>query len=144
MNWQAEFDGWLLDASSCGEGVILWVKTAKEQKIVRLFHEYCPEFFAVPRKNIGKDLKRLKTILQDHPNVNRVRICEKYVKLEDHEKTQIFGVSVSKPALFKRIIKEINKIDLFTLYNTDLPISQMYFYVKDLFPMSFCSFINIF
>ena len=140
MNHQEQFDGWLLDASSCGDGIILWVKTAKEQKIVRLFQEYYPEFFAVPKKNIGKDLKRLKSILQEHPNVRSVRICEKYVKLEDHEKTKVFGVSVVKPIVFKRTIKEIEKIDLFTLYNTDLPISQMYFYVNDLFPMSFCSF----
>jgi DNA polymerase-2 len=116
------------------------VKTVKEQKIVRIFHDFYPEFFAVPKKNIGKDLKRLKRILQDHPNVKQVRICEKFVKLEDHEKTQVFGVSVVKPALFKRTVKEIDKIDLFTLYNVDLPISQMYFYVKDLFPMSFCGF----
>ncbi|MFX0095915.1 MAG: DNA polymerase domain-containing protein, partial [Candidatus Hodarchaeota archaeon] len=40
---------------------------------------------------------------------------------------------------FKTTIQEINEIGLFTLYNTDLPISQMYFYVNDLFPMSFCS-----
>ncbi len=140
MDCQEQFDGWLLDVSTCSIGVILWVKTTKEQKVINIFHEFCPEFFAVPKKHTGKDFKRLKQILKSHQNVKDVRICEKYIKLEDHKKTKIFGVSVVKPSVFKRTIKEIDEIGLFTLYNTDLPISQMYFYVNDSFPMSYCSF----
>ncbi|TFG06700.1 MAG: hypothetical protein EU539_06890 [Promethearchaeota archaeon] len=124
--------------STYNEGVILWVK--RNEKILKIIQKYTPEFFAVPKKNIGADFRRLSRILASHPNVARVRTCEKYVKLEDHEKTKIFGVAVSKPSKFKTTIKEINKIDLFTLYNTDLPISQMYFYENDLFPLSFCRF----
>ncbi len=140
MDFQEQFDGWLLDVSTYSNGVILWVKTVKEQKVVKVFHDFCPEFFAVPKRHAGKDFKRLKQILKSHHNIENVRICEKYVKLEDHEKTKIFGVSVVKPSVFKKTIKEIDEIALFTLYNTDLPISQMYFYVNDLFPMSLCSF----
>jgi len=140
LNFQEQFDGWLFDVSTSSNGVILWVKTVKEQKIVKIYHDFFPEFFAVPKKHMGKDFKRLKSILQSHHDVKSVRICEKYVKLEDHTKTKIFGVSVAKPSVFKKTIKAIDKIDLFTLYNTDLPIAQMYFYVNDLFPMSFCSF----
>jgi len=140
LAFQEKFDGWLLDVSTCSKGVILWVKTIKKQKILRIFHEFSPEFFAVPKKHTGKDFKRLINILHSHPNVKSVRICEKYVKLEDDKKTKIFAVSVVKPSLFKKTIKAIDEIGLFTLYNTDLPISQMYFYVNDLFPMSFCGF----
>ncbi len=140
MDCQEQFDGWLLDVSTCSSGVILWVKTIKEQKVINIFHEFAPEFFATPRKHTGKDFKRFKQILKSHQNVKDVRICEKYVKLEDHNKTKIFGVSVVKPSVFKKTIKQIDEIGLFTLYNTDLPISQMYFYVNDLFPMSSCSF----
>ena len=140
MDFQEQFDGWLLDVSTYSGGVILWVKTVKEQKVIRVFQEFCPEFFVVPKKNTGKDFKRLKQILKSHHNVKGVRICEKYVKLEDHKKTKIFGVSVVKPSVFKKTIQEIDEIGFFTLYNTDLPISQMYFYVNDLFPMSFCGF----
>ncbi len=140
MDYQDQFDGWLLDISTYSNGVILWVKKAKEQKVVKILHDFHPEFFAVPKRHVGKDLKRLKQILKSHHNVTDVRICQKYVKLEEHEKTKIFGVSVVKPSVFKKTIKEIDEIGLFTLYNTDLPISQMYFYVNDLFPMSLCSF----
>ena len=140
MDFEEQFDGWLLDVSTCSSGVILWVKKVKEQKVIQLYHEFSPEFFAVPKQNVGKDFKRLKQILKSHHNIKEVRICEKYIKLEDHEKTKIFGVSVVKPSVFKKVIKEIDKIGLFTLYNTDLPISQMFFYVNDLFPMAFCSF----
>ncbi len=132
------FDAWLLDVSTYSDGVILWVK--KEKKVLKILHEFHPEFFAVPKKGAGNDLKRLKNILKSHPDVKHVRICEKYVKLEDHRKTKIFGVSVLKPSVFKKTIREIDEIRLFTLYNTDLPISQMYFYVNDLFPMSRCNF----
>jgi DNA polymerase-2 len=140
VDYQDQFDGWLLDVSTYRNGVILWVKTLKEQKVVKVFHNFHPEFFAVPKKHVGKDIKRLKQILRSHHNISGVRICEKYVKLEDHEKTKLFGVSVVKPSVFKKTIKEIDKIGFFTLYNTDLPISQMYFYEKDLFPMSLCGF----
>ena len=138
MDRLEQFDGWLLDVSTCSDGVILWIKRGK--KILEIFQEFYPEFFAVPKKNIGSDFKRLKSIIEAHPNVKTVRICKKYVKLEDHKKTKIFGISVSKPSEFKSTIKEIDEIGHFTLYNTDLPISQMYFYVNDLFPMSLCSY----
>jgi len=134
------FNGWLLDVSTYSEGVILWVKTAKEQKVIRIYHQFNPEFFAAPKDDVGNDLKRMQYILTQNENVKKVRICEKYVKLEDHEKTKVLGVAVEKPSVFKKTIKEIDKIGLFTLYNTDLPITQMYFYVNDLFPMSFCQF----
>ena len=135
---QEQFDGWLLDVSTCSDGVILWVK--KGEKIIKIFQKFYPEFFAVPKKNLNGDFKRLKGIIKNHPSVEHVRMCEKYVKLEDHKKTKVLGVSVSKPSLFRKCIKEVNEIGYFTLFNTDLPISQMFFYVNDLFPMSFCSF----
>ncbi len=140
MVFQEQFDGWLLDVSTYGNGVILWVKTIKEQKIVKIFDEFCPEFFVVPKKHTGRDFKQLKEILKAHRDVKSVRLCEKYVSLEDHKKKTILGISVTKPSKFKTTIRAIDKIGLFTLYNTDLPISQMYFYVKDLFSMSLCNF----
>ncbi|MFX1477909.1 MAG: DNA polymerase domain-containing protein [Promethearchaeota archaeon] len=140
MDIQEQFDGWLLDVTTHNNGVILWVKTVKEQRITKIFHEFCPEFFAVPKRHTGKDFKRLKQILTSHHNIKDVRICEKYVKLEDHKKEKIFGVSVEKPSVFKKTIAEVDEIGLFTLYNTDLPIAQMYFYANDLFPMSLCGF----
>ncbi|GAH57015.1 unnamed protein product, partial [marine sediment metagenome] len=56
---------------------------------IKIYQEFCPEFFAVPRNEVGNDLKRLKYILTQNLNVKEVRICEKYAKLEDHEKTKI-------------------------------------------------------
>ncbi len=136
-----EFTGWLLDVSTQGSGVVLWVKRADSKKVIPIKGEFFPEFFAVPRSSAGNDLKRLKAILEAHPNVKKVRTCKKYVKLEDPEKTTVLGVSVKKPALFKKTVEDINNIDLFTLFNTDLPLSQMYFYVDELFPTAFCHFI---
>ncbi|NVM16382.1 MAG: hypothetical protein HWN80_01600 [Candidatus Lokiarchaeota archaeon] len=140
MDSQIAFKGWLLDASTYSEGVILWVKTEEERKVIRIFQEFSPEFFAVPKDDVGNDFKRMQYILAQNQNVKKVRICEKYVRLEDYEKSRALGVTVEKPSLFKKTIKEVNEIGLFTLYNTDLPIAQMYFYVNDLFPMSFCQF----
>ncbi len=140
MKEQTQFDGWLLDVSTYRDGVVLWAKTAKEKKIVKILNDFSPEFFAAPKESEKDDLKRLKNVLKSHPQVKSVRICEKYVRLEDPLKTKVFGVSVSKPAAFKATIREIDELGLFTLYNTDLPISQMYFYTRDLFPMSRCNF----
>jgi len=140
LDSQTAFKGWLLDVSTYSEGVILWVKTEEERKVIRIFQEFSPEFFAVPKDDVGNDFKRMQYILVQNQNVKKVRICEKYVTLEDHEKSRVLGVSVEKPSVFKKTIKEVNEIGLFTLYNTDLPITQMYFYVNDLFPMSFCQF----
>ena len=49
MDYQDQFDGWLLDVTTYRNGVILWVKTIKEQKVVKIFHDFHPEFFAVPK-----------------------------------------------------------------------------------------------
>ncbi|MGV9205940.1 MAG: DNA polymerase domain-containing protein, partial [Promethearchaeia archaeon] len=143
-NYQKEFYGWLLDVSICRNGVILWIKTEKHQKVIQVFDVFSPEFFAVPKKNTGRSLKALRSILASQPEVKSVRVCQKYVKLEDHEKSEVCGVSVKNPTKFKKTIRKVNELDLVTLYNTDLPIAQMYFYVKDLFPMAFCYFtVNV-
>lgn len=140
MNSKLKFDGWLLDVSTFSDGVILWVKPVEEQKVIKIYQDFYPEFFTVPKINAGNDLERLKHIILQNHNVKKVRVCRKYVNLEDHNKTKILGVSVTKPSVFKKTIQEIDDVDLFTLYNTDLPIAQMYYYVNDLFPMSFCYF----
>ena len=140
MPKEQNFAGWLLDVSTYSEGVILWVKTLSTQKIVQIHDSFSPEFFVVPRKNSGKDLQRFKHILAQNHDVKSVRICEKYVKLEDHKKTKLLGISVIKPSVFKKVIQNVDEIGLFILYNTDLPIAQMYYYVKDLFPISLCEF----
>ncbi len=140
MYSQEDFYGWLLDATTYKNGMLLWVKTTKEKKIISIHQDFCPEFFAVPKSGTGKNPAILMQVLKSHSNVKSVRTCEKYVNLEDQTKSKIFGVRVEKPSLFKVTIKEIEGIDLFTLYNTDIPISQMYFYENDLFPMAFCHF----
>ncbi|MBN1802141.1 MAG: hypothetical protein JW891_11575 [Candidatus Lokiarchaeota archaeon] len=140
MAFQEDFYGWLLDATTSGDGMLLWVKLIKEKKNVLLHHDFHPEFFAVPKSGIGKDFTTLKQVLMSHPGVKSVRTCDKYISLEDQTKSTVFGVRIEKPSLFKSTTKEIGEIDLFTLYNIDIPISQMYFYENDLFPMAFCRF----
>ncbi len=135
-----KFEGWLLDVSVGREGLFLWVKNAENNQVLKLKQLFFPEFFAVPRKQVQTDFYLLKKILESHRNVEKVRICKKYVNLEDSNKTPIFGVSVKYPTVFKSTIKDIDALNLFILYNTDLPISQMYFYENDLFPVAFCSF----
>jgi len=135
-----KFHGWFLDVSTGRDGIFLWVKPRNKKRVIKIQQDFHPEFFAVPKKHVAGDLKRLKKILSSHPNVKKVRICEKYVRLEDSEKARLFGVSVSKPSVFKKTVNEIDELKFFTLYNTDIPIAQMYFYTKELFPMSFCEF----
>ncbi|TFG00302.1 MAG: hypothetical protein EU541_02665 [Promethearchaeota archaeon] len=140
MGTQKEFNGWLLDVSTAKGGVYLWIKRSKDQRVIKTFQKFHPEFYAVPRNRISYDLKQMRSFLLDHPQISSVRICKKYVTLDDHRKSNVFGISVKSPSEFKATIDEIEKLDLFTLYNTDLPITQMYFYVKDLFPLAFCHF----
>ncbi|MBN1214924.1 MAG: hypothetical protein JXA99_05710 [Candidatus Lokiarchaeota archaeon] len=135
---QKQFDGWLLDVSTYDSGVILWVK--HKENIVKIYDFFHPEFYAVPNKGIENNIERLRYILEGHPHAKTIKLYEKYVKLEDNEKSNVFGFSVTKPSVFKKTIEEINQINLFTLYNTDLPLAQMYLYVKNLFPMSYCCF----
>ena len=140
MGIKEEFTGWLLDVSTTDGGVYLWVKRSEDQEVMRIFHEFKPEFFAVPRNRLSYDIKRMNSILKDHPQISSVRVCKKYISLDDHKKSKVFGISVKSPSEFKSTIGEVRELDLFTLYNTDLPISQMYFYVNDLFPLAFCHF----
>ena len=135
------FDGWIFDVTTYADGIILWVKTKKENQVVSIKSEFQPEFFAVPKRGrFGSDFPRLKQILESHPNIVKAKLCSKYVSIDDCEKRSIFGVSVRKPSVFKSTVEDIEKLDFFTLFNTDIPIAQMYFYVKSLFPMALCSF----
>ena len=52
----------------------------------------------------------------------------------------MFRVFVDSPRYFKQVITEIEELDQFSLFNTDIPIAQIFFYDYDLFPMGFCEF----
>ena len=119
MVLKESFDGWILDVSTSNNGVELWVKTSRKKSVVKIFASFFPEFFAVPKKHAGKDLKTLKEIILQNPKVKSVRSCEKYVQLEDSRKKKVLGVSVKRPSFFKSVINDISKLDLFVLYNTD-------------------------
>jgi DNA polymerase-2 len=136
----------------------LWLKAENGEAIAALY-PYHPAFYAVisttPRHHTKMSfpaipsLTRLKepekdtycllaASLEHHPGVYSVELRTKRVRAEDINVKQVLEIRVQSPFDFKRVVKLVDAFEQFELFNTDIPLSQMFYYETCLFPFAYC------
>ena len=106
------------------------VNTVKEQKVVKVFHDFHPEFFAVPKRHVGKDFKRLKQILKSHHNIKSVRICEKSMARTTEDIRKMYDTHLETGKILQighqRLFNPIYIDGIRRIHNGDIgPVQQM-------------------
>ncbi len=129
--------GWLLGADVSGDYLKIWIKKRGGQTVFA-FHKYISSFYALPKRHF--DMERAHFLLLQHPHVKEVELCKRFVSVSDPKETDVFRVWSDSPRNFKKIIRDVDEMEHFKLYNIDVPISQTYFYENDLFPTALCEF----
>ena len=141
------FEAWIIDAMVHEKGILLWLKK-KNGEVVSAIYEFHPSFYIIPIKQIScdkitdnnVDFRKFITAMKAHPQIKSVIICKRRVKAEDPHFSQVIRIQVDSPFKFKEIVRQIQELERFNLYNIDIPLTQMFFYETGLFPFAYCSF----
>ncbi|MHB8423293.1 MAG: DNA polymerase domain-containing protein [Leptospirales bacterium] len=131
-----EKEGWLLDAYPAPDGMVLWMVTKEEERIM-LLDPFRPSLYI---SGTEPDLRRTLTLLEHL----RIPFSSKRT-----EKTELFSgsllpvleIKVHSPLQFSQVVRHLTRVgESIALYNCDIPLPQLYFYERSLFPLAFCSF----
>ncbi len=130
--------GWLLSADFDKDYLKIWIKKKEDGQTVFAYQKYIPSFYAQPKRHFSMD--RAQDLLSQHPHVKEIELCKRYVSVSDKEKTDVLRVWPDSPRNFKKIVRDVDEMEHFKLFNIDVPITQTYFYENDLFPTALCEF----
>jgi DNA polymerase elongation subunit (family B) len=113
----------------------LWIKR-KEGGCVRLVDRWNLKVYVAGREC---DLKKLIPVLAASKSVAGYRFEQKYVRLQDPEKSTVLEVEVPDRRRLSRFARKILRIGgyaKYQLFNVDIPSAQLYLYEKELFPLA--------
>lgn len=130
MHEEPMLKAWLLDLNVENNGIALWLKK-QDEGVEKIHVDYYPKFYAY-----SKNLYELKRAISSHDCVEAIKTVEKYVNINHSRKKEVLEVKVN-PKDFKRTVKDIASLEFCNVFNIDLPLSQMFLYDNDLFPLAF-------
>ena len=131
-------EGWILDANvdSGRNELSIWIKS--DGRVVRVSSDWKPWFYIFPKNNFW-NVNSLVDAVSQHPHVSDARLTEKYVSLEDREKSRVVQVTVDGVNSFQRTIRDFEKLGGIEFFNTDISLEQMFFFSTQVFPFAHVS-----
>ncbi|WP_457558168.1 DNA polymerase domain-containing protein [Candidatus Harpocratesius sp.] len=137
---------WILDANPHPQGIELWLKDQKGNCQNAIF-PFNPSFYAVfsPTKyhiqdfsSIHEKYKYYALKFSEYEEIKDVSVVERRIHAHDDSTSLCLKITPISPTRFKRLIKFFRSFDFFDLYNTDIPVVQIFFYEKKFFPFARC------
>jgi DNA polymerase-2 len=126
--------GWLFDAYSLDDRIILWTKN--NQKLRRIEKQWTPSLYVA--SDSKSKLERLRTNAIIKPFVKRFRTVNRIEKVSDLKESKVLEITVKKSSelvLLARNIERLDKFGAYRLYNVDVPPEQLYLYENNLHPL---------
>jgi len=124
--------GWILDLYAKPGQIVVWLKRP-DGSCVRLVDQWNPKI------RVGGQFGDLLNLACES-FMPRCRFVEKFERPGDQARSKVLEVEVNSEreavALARKIQRHGNH-SMFRLYDVDVPPSQMYLYVKDLFPLAY-------
>ncbi len=124
---------WILDISPVAQGMCLWMLDG-EGRAFACVDRWAPHFYIKSVTGVSADLESF------------FRFFRTPVELQVVEKKDFFSgawqpvikASVQNPLLYSSIVKRLSERPSFTLFDADVPLTQMYFYERQTFPLARC------
>ncbi|MGD8545769.1 MAG: DNA polymerase domain-containing protein [Candidatus Bathyarchaeota archaeon] len=130
------YRGWLFDVyPSNSEEMTVWIISEDGERI-RLIDKFNYRIYVSGKPS---ELKGLERRIRDKSSVASLRFVEKHSDPMEVAKRKVLEINVTnyrKTPSFARKILEFGGYGVFRLHNVDIPISQAYFYEKDIFPLA--------
>lgn len=127
------FQGWVFDADLHSEGIRLWV-IDPEGRRGTFIDRWAPFFyFSGPVRSLqraGDLLRRCGARVV----VDRVEREE----LFSHRSLPVLRATVWNPRSYSRIVEQLEEIKGLLLYNSDIPLVELYYYERGHFPLALC------
>ncbi|MDH5746841.1 MAG: hypothetical protein OEZ21_07815 [Candidatus Bathyarchaeota archaeon] len=128
--------GWLFDVyPSAPNEMTAWI-IAENGERVKLVDKFTHRIYASGKFS---GLTSLAEKIRDSSSVAGWRFVEKYADFMEASQRKVLEIDMSdycRTSFFARKILRLGGCEKFRLYNVDVPISQAYFYEKDVFPLS--------
>jgi DNA polymerase-2 len=127
-------EGWLFDAYTLDEKIILWIKNNK--RLHKIEKQWTPSLYVACDSK--PKLEKLETNDIIKPFVKQFIRTNKIEQDSDLEKSSVLQITVRKSNELVKLAKIIEKLDRFgvyRLYNVDIPPEQMYLYENKLYPL---------
>jgi len=138
LNSGGDVKGWILDIyPEKGGEMAIWVKTEKG-RCLKVVDNWSPSFYVSAPSE--EDLTKLTWYMPTNEVAVEYEFAEKFVGLQDSERSKVLKVTVPDSAELRFMAKAIWQIGdygKYRLWNVDIPLSQMYLYDKDLFPLAY-------
>ncbi|MCG3205957.1 MAG: hypothetical protein KCHDKBKB_02683 [Elusimicrobia bacterium] len=127
--------GWILDITPVSRGMCVWILDADGNS-----HSYLdlwiPHFYLKAQEGSSDHLQRLLQSFQIRFDLS---VSEKK-GFFSRENDSVMGVHVYNPLLYRQVVKKIQSLPSFELFNADIHLGQYYFYERQLFPLAQCEF----
>jgi len=126
--------GWLFDAYSLEDRIILWIKNQK--KLHRIEKQWTPSLYVASNNKFK--LERLQTNAIIKPFVKQFRTVNRIEKVSDLKESKVLQITVKKSSelvMLARNIERLDKFGTYRLYNVDIPVEQLYLYENNLYPL---------
>jgi DNA polymerase elongation subunit (family B) len=127
-----KYQGWILDLYPKAGQMVVWLKQ-QNGSCVRLVDRWAP------RIHVGGDFGDLLN-LACQPYMNRCRFVEKHERAGDQSTSRVIEIEVKNEKEASDLASRIQRdgaYSKFRMYNVDVPLTQMYLYEKDLFPLAY-------
>jgi len=122
--------GWILDLYPKDGRIVVWIKS-RDGTTNRLVDDWSPAFYVAGER---PDLVELAKQI----NVEGLSFEEKYLSIEDYERSQVLRVPVTTARQAVELARRINLSSRkLRLFNVDIPTEQIYLYEKDIFPLAY-------
>ena len=127
--------GWLLDAYSLDDKIILWIKD-NNNKLFRIEKQWTLSLYVA--SDSKSNLSRLTTNTAIKSFVKEFKIMSKFERVSDVKKSHVLQLTLKKSNDAIKLAKNIESLNVFgiyRLYNVDIPPEQMYLYEHKLYPL---------
>ena len=117
--------------------MVVWIKR-KNGRCIRLVDDWSPFFYVSAPSE--EDLNRLRWYLPQDDIAAEYEFAERFVRLQDSERSKVLRVTVPDAdslRFFARMIWRLGEYGKYRLWNVDIPLSQMYLYGRNLFPLAY-------
>lgn len=136
MRSSSGIDGWILDIHpNRNGGMTLWVKQ-KDGGCKRFIDPWRQTFYVGGEENALLELSR--SLLTVNPDVE-CQLTLRYERMQDQKKSEVLKVTVPTARVFRKIVQSLPRLGNYSkyrIYNADLPLSQLFLYERNLFPLS--------
>jgi DNA polymerase I len=128
--------GWILDVYPCGPSdVAVWI-IGEDGKRVRLVDRFTRRIYVY---GCIDELEKLPKKLAGSKSVGGYRFTEKYAEFMEALKGRVLEIDITdynRLPFFARKLLRLGGYRKLQVYNVDIPVSQVYMYGKDLFPLA--------